>query len=138
MNLPSGLTPGKQDRAAGGHGRCFDEFEALFLSFSASICHACDQFICGDWRLNMKMDDDRPVQIDPSRQLRLDYGCAVTSDSTRGQTADRVLFYAEPTLARKTCSTGTPSGISEVMFHALCRGISGRLTKSFVMVRLFL
>ncbi len=55
----------------------------------------------GDGRLNLKMDDGRPVRLDTSRQLHLDYGYAVTSHSSQGQTADRVLIHVDTELGAK-------------------------------------
>lgn len=57
--------------------------------------------IGGDRRLNLRMDDGRPVRIDPNRQLHLDYGYAVTSHSSQGQTADRVLIHVDTELGAK-------------------------------------
>jgi conjugative relaxase-like TrwC/TraI family protein len=57
--------------------------------------------IGGDGRLNLKMDDDRSVQLDRNRQLHLDYGYAVTSHSSQGQTADRVLIHVDTELGAK-------------------------------------
>jgi len=55
----------------------------------------------GDGRLDLKMDDGRSVQLDPNRQLHLDYGYAVTSHSSQGQTADRVLIHVDTELVAK-------------------------------------
>lgn len=52
-------------------------------------------------RLNLKMDDGRSVQLDPNRQLHLDYGYAVTSHSSQGQTANRVLIHVDTDLGAK-------------------------------------
>jgi ATP-dependent exoDNAse (exonuclease V) alpha subunit len=41
------------------------------------------------------MDGGRTVEIDPQRQLHLDHGYAVTSYSSQGQTADRVLIHVD-------------------------------------------
>jgi hypothetical protein len=57
--------------------------------------------IGGDGRLRLKMDDGRSVQLDPNRHLHLDYGYAVTSHSSQGQTADRVLIHVDTELAAK-------------------------------------
>ncbi len=57
--------------------------------------------IGGDGRLNLKMDDCRSVQSDPNRQLHLDYGYAITSHSSQGQTADRVLINVDTELGAK-------------------------------------
>jgi ATP-dependent exoDNAse (exonuclease V) alpha subunit len=47
------------------------------------------------------MDDGRVVELDPSRRLHLDYGYAVTSHSSQGQTADRVLIHVDTELSAK-------------------------------------
>jgi ATP-dependent exoDNAse (exonuclease V) alpha subunit len=57
--------------------------------------------IGGDGRLNLKMDDGRRVQLDPKRQLHLDHGYAVTSHSSQGQTADRVLIHVDTDIGAK-------------------------------------
>jgi conjugative relaxase-like TrwC/TraI family protein len=54
-----------------------------------------------DGRLHLKMDDGRSVQLDPNRQVHLDYGYAVTSHSSQGQTADRVLIHVDTKLGAK-------------------------------------
>lgn len=54
-----------------------------------------------DGRLRLKMDDGRSVQLDPNRQLHLDYGYAVTSHSSQGQTADGVLIHVDTELGAK-------------------------------------
>ncbi|MFZ0631588.1 MAG: MobF family relaxase [Acidobacteriaceae bacterium] len=55
----------------------------------------------GNGQLHLKMDDGRSVQLDPNRQLHLDYGYAVTSHSSQGQTADRVLIHVDTGLGAK-------------------------------------
>jgi ATP-dependent exoDNAse (exonuclease V) alpha subunit len=45
-----------------------------------------------DGRLRLKMDSDRTVELD-LRNLHLDQGFAMTSHSSQGQTADRVLVH---------------------------------------------
>jgi conjugative relaxase-like TrwC/TraI family protein len=57
--------------------------------------------IGGDGRLHLKMDNGRSVQLGPNRQLHLDYGYAVTSHSSQGQTADRVLIHVDTELGAK-------------------------------------
>jgi ATP-dependent exoDNAse (exonuclease V) alpha subunit len=47
------------------------------------------------------MDNGRFVQLDSNRQLHLDYGDAVTSHSSQGQTADRVLIHVDTELGAK-------------------------------------
>lgn len=54
-----------------------------------------------DGRLRLKMDDGRSVQLDSNRQLHLDYGYAVTSHSSQGQTAGRVLIHVDTELGAK-------------------------------------
>ena len=54
-----------------------------------------------DGSLRLKMDGGRSVQLDPHRQLHLDYGYAVTSYSSQGQTADRVLMHVDTELGAK-------------------------------------
>lgn len=57
--------------------------------------------ISGNGRLHLKLDDGRSVELDPNRQLHLDYGYAVTSHSSQGQTADRVLINVDTELGAK-------------------------------------
>jgi ATP-dependent exoDNAse (exonuclease V) alpha subunit len=51
--------------------------------------------IDGDGRLRLRMDGGRAVELDTGRQTHLDYGYAVTSHSSQGQTADRVLVQVD-------------------------------------------
>jgi hypothetical protein len=60
--------------------------------------------IDGAGRLNLKMDSGRSLQIDPNdsnRQPHLDYGYAITSHSSRRQTANRVLIHVNTELSAK-------------------------------------
>jgi conjugative relaxase-like TrwC/TraI family protein len=57
--------------------------------------------IGSDGRFNLKMDDGPSIQLDPNRQLHLDYGYAVTSHSSQGQTADRVLIHVDTKIGAK-------------------------------------
>ncbi|MGA2887560.1 MAG: hypothetical protein ABSE51_05860 [Terracidiphilus sp.] len=57
--------------------------------------------INGDGRISLKMEGGRTVELDPSRHLHLDYGYAVTSHSSQGQTSDRVLIHVNTDLAAK-------------------------------------
>jgi conjugative relaxase-like TrwC/TraI family protein len=57
--------------------------------------------IDGAGRLNLKLDNGRAVELDSKRRLHLDYGYAVTSYSSQGQTADRVLINIDTELGRK-------------------------------------
>jgi len=54
-----------------------------------------------DGRLHLMMDSGRAVELDSSRRLHLDYGYAVTSQSSQGQTADRVLIHVDTELVAK-------------------------------------
>jgi len=54
-----------------------------------------------DGRLHLKMDGGRAVELDPNRYIHLDYGYAVTSHSSQGQTADRVLIHVDTELGAK-------------------------------------
>jgi conjugative relaxase-like TrwC/TraI family protein len=54
-----------------------------------------------DGRLNLKMDGGRDVQLDPREHPHLDHGYAVTSHSSQGQTAERVLIHVDTELAAK-------------------------------------
>ncbi|MGB9144246.1 MAG: AAA family ATPase, partial [Acidobacteriaceae bacterium] len=57
--------------------------------------------IGGNGQLCLKMDGGRAVELDPSRLLHLDYGYAVTSHSSQGHTADRVLIHVDTELGAK-------------------------------------
>jgi conjugative relaxase-like TrwC/TraI family protein len=52
-------------------------------------------------RMNLQMDSGRSLQIDPNKHPHLDYGYAVTSHSSQGQTAHRVLIHVDTELAAK-------------------------------------
>jgi conjugative relaxase-like TrwC/TraI family protein len=52
-------------------------------------------------RLTLKMDSGRSLQIDPNKHPHLDYGYAMTSHSSQGQTANRVLIHVDTELAAK-------------------------------------
>jgi len=54
-----------------------------------------------DGRLSLKMDGGRDVQLDPREHPHLDHGYAVTSHSSQGQTAERVLIHVDTELAAK-------------------------------------
>ena len=75
-----------------------------------------------DGRLNLKLDTGRAIDLDPTRHMHFDYGYAVTSHSSQGQTADRVLINVDTELGAKTCSTAAwPMSLS----HA------ARMTRKF-------
>jgi ATP-dependent exoDNAse (exonuclease V) alpha subunit len=52
-------------------------------------------------RLTLKMDSGRAFKIDPNKHPHLDWGYAMTSHSSQGQTADRVLIHVDTELAAK-------------------------------------
>jgi conjugative relaxase-like TrwC/TraI family protein len=52
-------------------------------------------------RISLRMDDGRSVEIDPMRNPHLDHGYAVTSHSSQGQTAERVLVHVDTELGAK-------------------------------------
>ena len=58
-----------------------------------------------DGRMSLKMDGGRPgdreVEIDLLKHPHIDHGYAVTSHSSQGQTADRVLIHADTELGAK-------------------------------------
>jgi hypothetical protein len=51
--------------------------------------------IDGDGNLKLKMDSGREVEFNARQHPHLDYGYAVTSHSSQGQTADRVLVHVD-------------------------------------------
>ncbi|HTV08396.1 MAG TPA: MobF family relaxase [Candidatus Aquilonibacter sp.] len=54
-----------------------------------------------DGQLRLKMDGGRDVQLDPREHPHLDHGYALTSHSSQGQTAERVLIHVDTELAAK-------------------------------------
>ncbi len=54
-----------------------------------------------DGRLSLKMDGGRSLSVDPREHPHLDHGYAVTSHSSQGQTADRVLIHVDTDLGAK-------------------------------------
>ena len=59
------------------------------------------QGIDQDGRLSLRMDAGRDLQLDPRLHPHLDHGYAVTSHSSQGQTADRVLIHVDTELGVK-------------------------------------
>jgi ATP-dependent exoDNAse (exonuclease V) alpha subunit len=51
--------------------------------------------IDGDGNMKLKMDSGREVEFNAKQHPHLDYGYAVTSHSSQGQTADRVLIHVD-------------------------------------------
>jgi conjugative relaxase-like TrwC/TraI family protein len=54
-----------------------------------------------DGQMRLKMDGGRDMQLDPREHPHLDHGYAVTSHSSQGQTAERVLIHVDTELAAK-------------------------------------
>ncbi len=54
-----------------------------------------------DGQMRLKMDGGRDVQLNPREHPHLDHGYAVTSHSSQGQTAERVLIHVDTELAAK-------------------------------------
>jgi conjugative relaxase-like TrwC/TraI family protein len=54
-----------------------------------------------DKRLRLRMDGGRAVELDPPKHPHLDHGYAMTSHSSQGQTADRVLIHVDTELGAK-------------------------------------
>jgi ATP-dependent exoDNAse (exonuclease V) alpha subunit len=51
--------------------------------------------------MKIKLDNGQRRTLDPERHAHLDHGYAVTSHSSQGQTADRVLIHVDTELAAK-------------------------------------
>ena len=54
-----------------------------------------------DGQMRLNMDGGRDVQLDPREHPHLDHGYALTSHSSQGQTAERVLIHVNTDLAAK-------------------------------------
>jgi hypothetical protein len=54
-----------------------------------------------DGTMRLKLDNERSMSFDPQRHPHLDHGYAVTSYSSQGQTADRVLINVDTELGAK-------------------------------------
>jgi len=54
-----------------------------------------------DGTMRLRLDDERRVDFNPQRHPHLDHGYAVTSYSSQGQTAERVLVHVDTELAAK-------------------------------------
>ena len=52
-------------------------------------------------QMSLRMDDGRSVELEPGRHPHLDHGYAVTSHSSQGQTAERVLVHVDTELGAK-------------------------------------
>ena len=68
--------------------------------------------------MRLRLDDKRSVDFNPQRHPHLDHGYAVTSHSSQGQTADRVLVHVDTELgAKDLLNSGCP-----LVFTTLPRG----------------
>jgi conjugative relaxase-like TrwC/TraI family protein len=54
-----------------------------------------------DGAMRLKLDNGRTIYYEPQRHPHLDHGYAVTSHSSQGQTAERVLIHVDTELAAK-------------------------------------
>ena len=63
-------------------------------------------------RLRLKMDGGRAVALDPRQHAHLDHGYAMTSHSSQGQTADRVLIHVDTELGAKDLLNGRMAYVS--------------------------
>jgi len=57
--------------------------------------------IAPDGTMRLKLDNERSMSFDPLRHPHMDHGYAVTSHSSQGQTADRVLINVDTELGAK-------------------------------------
>ena len=57
--------------------------------------------IAPDGTMRLKLDNGRRMDYEPQRHPHLDHGYAVTSHSSQGQTAERVLIHVDTELAAK-------------------------------------
>jgi conjugative relaxase-like TrwC/TraI family protein len=57
--------------------------------------------IVPDGAMRLKLDNEHSINFDPQRHPHLDHGYAVTSYSSQGQTAERVLIHVDTELAAK-------------------------------------
>jgi conjugative relaxase-like TrwC/TraI family protein len=57
--------------------------------------------IAQDGTMQLKLDNERSMSFDPQRHPHLDHGYAVTSYSSQGQTAERVLINVDTELAAR-------------------------------------
>src|SRR5450631_2945807 len=57
--------------------------------------------IAPDGAMRLKLDNGRSMDYEPQRHPHLDHGYAVTSHSSQGQTAERVLIHVDTELAAK-------------------------------------
>ena len=56
---------------------------------------AAIEAIHSDGRLSTRLDNNRQIEFNPNEHRHLDHGYAVTSHSSQGLTAERVLVHAD-------------------------------------------
>ena len=87
--------------------RCFSVGDRIQFTAPANDLRVANrelgiiESIDGDGRLRLKMDGGRAVELDPCKHPHLDYGYAMTSHSSQGQTAERVLIHVDTELGAK-------------------------------------
>jgi ATP-dependent exoDNAse (exonuclease V) alpha subunit len=52
-------------------------------------------------QITLRMDSGRAVELESNNAIHLDYGYAMTSHSSQGQTADRVLIHVDTEVGAK-------------------------------------
>jgi ATP-dependent exoDNAse (exonuclease V) alpha subunit len=91
---PLGIEPGEYARVA----RVDEETNRVTITRKLHLANrelGTIQKIDGDGNLKLKMDSGREVEFKVREMPHLDYGYAVTSHSSQGQTADRVLVHVD-------------------------------------------
>jgi conjugative relaxase-like TrwC/TraI family protein len=87
--------------------RCFSVGDRIQFTAPANDLRVANrelgtiESIDGDGRLRLKIDGGRMVELDPHKHPHLDNGYAMTSHSSQGQTADRVLIHVDTELGAK-------------------------------------
>jgi conjugative relaxase-like TrwC/TraI family protein len=87
--------------------RAFSIGDRVQLTAPARELHVANRelgtvtFIREERRIGLKMDDGRHIEIDANKHPHLDHGYAVTSHSSQGQTAQRVLVHVDTELGAK-------------------------------------
>ncbi len=61
--------------------------------------------IAPDGRISVRLDDHRRIEFNPSEHRHFDHGYAVTSHSSQGLTADRVLVHADTSVHPELLNT---------------------------------
>jgi DNA primase catalytic core len=87
--------------------RCFSVGDRIQFTAPANDLRVANrelvtiESIDGDGRLRLKIEGGRMVELDPHKHPHLDHGYAMTSHSSQGQTADRVLIHVDTELGAK-------------------------------------